>query len=430
MMIFQGVDASVYQGSIDWYRVRSFHIDFAILRATTGWGKPETQTDGGFHRNMHDAAEAGLMLGAYHNSIAMNADEAHREAECFLHAIRGYQLAYPAAIDIEDRGLRYLQADQLDEVVRAWCGDILDAGYYPIIRAQLNTVANKLKPQTLKKYDLWLMRHGESIDYNGDIGMWQYTVAGSVGGVRGRIGRNRALRDYPSIMRQRGLGGLSSSAAVKQEDGIQALFSPSSPLMQAYNTLSGLAALCDVLSVFTENNGIADTISLNQAPVDIVDTSADRTPSDDSEEIIGKEPDTTINPALTETGNHDIERITDTETDEIQEEPDTADNITETDSAENRIRTADGESEAAATEAADVPELDDSIAEKLESVLDEPLIIKERNPESAAKGESPIKAKSGKLKKPENPEDSDLGDEIEERHEARMLRGRWSWFFK
>ena len=108
------------------------------------------------------------------------------------------------AIDIEDRALRHLSADTLDEVARTWCKVLRDAGYYPMIRAGLHTAANRLNPDTLREYELWLLRHGGFPDYDGNVGIWQYTVYGSVGGVRSKIGCDKAFRDYPAIIRSAG----------------------------------------------------------------------------------------------------------------------------------------------------------------------------------------------------------------------------------
>ncbi|MDD2363158.1 MAG: GH25 family lysozyme [Oscillospiraceae bacterium] len=254
MTTFQGVDASLSQGNIDWFRVKSFNNSFAMLRATVGWDSTEIQTDSSFHRNVHDASQAGLMVGAYHSSMASNADEAHHEAECFLHAVNGYKLAFPVAIDVETRPLRTLHGNRLDEIIRAWCGDILGAGYYPMIRAQLTTVIRRLNPQTLKEYDLWLQYPSNAIDYDGAVGIWQYTAFGNVGGVRGRIGKNHAFLDYPKIMQERGLNGFTAPVAAAPDSDTHSLESCSSSLMQILNTLSGLAALSDILSMLAECN--------------------------------------------------------------------------------------------------------------------------------------------------------------------------------
>src|SRR5690554_4812254 len=138
MTIFQGVDCTAFQGNIDWRLVKQSQVDFAMLRATMGCeNKIQSHTDIHFHRNMHDAAEAGIDLGAYHCLLATTVEEANQEADCFLRTISGYEFSYPVAVDIEDRALRYLQKNKLDEVVQAWCDNIRNAGYYVMVRATL-----------------------------------------------------------------------------------------------------------------------------------------------------------------------------------------------------------------------------------------------------------------------------------------------------
>lgn len=242
MTIYQGVDITAFQGSVDWHRVKQNNIDFAMLRATIGSDKSGNHTDMHFHRNAHDAAEAGIALGAYHCSLAVNSEEARREAEGFLHTVSGYRMTYPVAIDVEDRALRNLENDRLDKVVRAWCCDLRDAGYYPVIRAQLPTVLNRLIKETLDEFDLWLIKYGETTDYAGDIGIWQYTGAGSVGGVRGQTGRLRALRNYREITQNKSISQNRPDKKAAESKPLS-----ESPLTQAIDTLYGLAALSDVL---------------------------------------------------------------------------------------------------------------------------------------------------------------------------------------
>ncbi len=57
----KGVDASHYQGDVDWKKVKNAGYVFVILKATDGLGQDST-----FSRNRAKATEAGLIVGAYH----------------------------------------------------------------------------------------------------------------------------------------------------------------------------------------------------------------------------------------------------------------------------------------------------------------------------------------------------------------------------
>ena len=82
----KGIDVSVHNGKIDWQKVRAAGIDFAILRA--GYGKLAKQKDNRFEDNYAGAKAAGIPVGAYWYSYAMDEDEARQEADVFLSVIK------------------------------------------------------------------------------------------------------------------------------------------------------------------------------------------------------------------------------------------------------------------------------------------------------------------------------------------------------
>ena len=81
-----GIDVSQWQGDIDWSRVRSSGIDYAIIRA--GYGKCSWQEDPKFDVNMKGAQRAGLDCGTYWYSYALTAEEAVEEAEACYEVIK------------------------------------------------------------------------------------------------------------------------------------------------------------------------------------------------------------------------------------------------------------------------------------------------------------------------------------------------------
>lgn len=59
--MIEGIDVSVFQGTVDWPAVAAGGVQFAICRATVGLG-----TDPSFATNLRGARHAGLLVGAYH----------------------------------------------------------------------------------------------------------------------------------------------------------------------------------------------------------------------------------------------------------------------------------------------------------------------------------------------------------------------------
>jgi len=75
-MSTKGIDVSVWQGDIDFAKVKANGIDFVIIRA--GYGKLASQKDKCFEQNYSRAKAAGLHVGAYWYSYAQSADEAKK----------------------------------------------------------------------------------------------------------------------------------------------------------------------------------------------------------------------------------------------------------------------------------------------------------------------------------------------------------------
>ena len=58
----KGIDVSKHNGAIDWKKVASEGVKFAIIRA--GYGKYEEQKDACFEANITGALENGIAVGA------------------------------------------------------------------------------------------------------------------------------------------------------------------------------------------------------------------------------------------------------------------------------------------------------------------------------------------------------------------------------
>ena len=75
----RGIDVSVYQGDIDWARVKEAGVEFAMIRlGFTGNDSGEMFLDEYFEANVQGATEAGIDVGIYYFSQARNVDEAIR----------------------------------------------------------------------------------------------------------------------------------------------------------------------------------------------------------------------------------------------------------------------------------------------------------------------------------------------------------------
>ena len=203
----KGIDVSTWQGIIDWPRAKASGVDFAMLRASYGWMNKDKQTDSQFCRNMKEAKAAGVACGAYHYSYATTVEEAKKEAAFFLDIIKGYSFEYPLAFDMEDGCQKNLGRELLTSIAYAFLEEVEKAGYYVCLYTNLDWIKNRLDMGKLSRFDLWLAQWNTSPTYEGNFGIWQYTSKGNVPGIDGNVDMDLSYKDYPAIMKDRGLNG-------------------------------------------------------------------------------------------------------------------------------------------------------------------------------------------------------------------------------
>lgn len=208
-MQFRGIDVSTFQSNIDWKKVKGNGIQFAMLRG--GYGRYEK--DEKFERNYKNAKAAGVPVGVYHYTYANTVGKAQEEAAFVLSYLKGKQLEYPIAFDVEDKSIQGLSKATLTAIVKAFCEKVEAAGYYVMIYSSKYWFRDKLDMNILGRYDIWLAQWTDKPTYTGTFGMWQYSNGGYVSGVPGRVDMDYAYKDYPAIMKAKGLNGFPKPTA-------------------------------------------------------------------------------------------------------------------------------------------------------------------------------------------------------------------------
>lgn len=209
MAQYKGIDVSKHQGKIDWTKVKAAGVQFAMLRA--GYGRYDNQKDEQFEANYKGATAAGIPVGAYHYSYATTAEQAKQEAEVFLGWIKGKNLTYPVAFDIEDKKQANLGVSVISDIIRTFCEAVEAAGYYVVVYANKDWLTNRIDADCKSRYDIWLAQWTSKPTYTGSYGMWQYTSDGAVDGIEGRVDMNIAYKDYPAIIAGMGSTGTTTS---------------------------------------------------------------------------------------------------------------------------------------------------------------------------------------------------------------------------
>lgn len=196
-----GVDVSKWQGSIDWRTVAKTKFKFAMLRASYS----VKGVDPYFYSNAVKALQAGIPIGAYHYCYATSVNSAKLEAEHFIRTIKNVPLAYPTALDIEDRAQQALSRNMVTEIALAFLTTLQAAGYYAIFYTNEYFAQSKLDMDKLKGFDFWLAQYREDgFTYQGPVSMWQYTNEGEVEGISGAVDCDISYKDYPTIIKSGG----------------------------------------------------------------------------------------------------------------------------------------------------------------------------------------------------------------------------------
>ncbi len=192
-----GIDVSKWNKEIDWDKVKTAGVDYAIIRA--GYRGSVTGAlveDAYFRVNMKGAIASGLKVGVYFFTQAVNEVEAVEEASAVLQMVREYDLDYPIFIDTEGAGGTG-RADGLDAATRtlvceAFCRTIENAGYEAGVYASRNWYNNNLETARLDDYYIWLAEYRSVPLYQGYYNMWQYTSKGRINGIEGNVDLNIA----------------------------------------------------------------------------------------------------------------------------------------------------------------------------------------------------------------------------------------------
>lgn len=204
--ILTGIDVSVFQGNIDWQAVAADGIDFVMLRiGYRGYGsKGIMGIDDMFYLNYEGAVAAGLDVGVYFYSQAVNAQEAAEEAAYVLDALGDRELSYPVAydweyVDNDDARTKDMTSAQITECAKAFCEEIEQAGRTAIIYFNCEIGYFEYNLKELESYDFWLAEYEKYPSFVYDYKMWQYTDKGSVNGVDGEVDLNISIVDYSVV---------------------------------------------------------------------------------------------------------------------------------------------------------------------------------------------------------------------------------------
>lgn len=192
-----GIDVSEFQGNIEWEAVKDSGVTFAIIRAALrGYGSGRIVPDSKFTTNIQGAISAGLPVGVYFFTQAINAAEGAEEADYILNQISNYSVTLPIVIDTESipgapARANSLSVAQRTEAIKGFCERIVSRGFVPMIYASTSWLENNLDMSKLSNYKVWVAQWNDKVTYNGSYSCWQYSDNGHVNGISGSVDLDR-----------------------------------------------------------------------------------------------------------------------------------------------------------------------------------------------------------------------------------------------
>ncbi|MDO5520222.1 MAG: GH25 family lysozyme, partial [bacterium] len=205
----EGIDVSGYTNValknnghgtvIDWKAAKAAGKQFVMIRCGyRGPNDSEMCKDSYFAQNLKGALDAGLDVGVYYVSQALNETEAVQEADAAVAMVnqvlsqnRAYELRLPIAVDFEDEaghpGYRLAKAklsvSAHNAIANAFCSRIESKGFTSMVYTNKSNLKDHFTESYLtSKYPLFYAAYNKTLD-NANAAIWQYTNAGVINGI-------------------------------------------------------------------------------------------------------------------------------------------------------------------------------------------------------------------------------------------------------
>ena len=194
-----GIDVSKYQSGLDWNKIKKSGVSFVIIRiGYRGYGaEGKLVKDPMFEEHFTNARNAGLKVGVYFFTQAVNEAEAQEEAEGCNWALNGRMLDYPIFYDTEASTAPGgtgradgLGVEDRTKCAIAFCERVKELGYKPGVYASTTWYRKRVDYNTLRsRYTIWNAHYGVSSSPIG-CDLWQGTEKARINGYSGELDAN------------------------------------------------------------------------------------------------------------------------------------------------------------------------------------------------------------------------------------------------
>lgn len=184
--LYRGIDVSIWQGQINYERVKEDGIEVVYIRSSEG----SSYVDPYYLRNYNNAKANGLKIGFYHYLTATTTDEAIEQADFFVSLVGGLEPDCRLAMDFEQ--FNGLSIEEINTVSLAFLERVEEkSSKEVVIYSDAYNARVTFGEELASRYPIWIAEYGvEEPESNGKWDTWigfQYSSTGEISGINPRV---------------------------------------------------------------------------------------------------------------------------------------------------------------------------------------------------------------------------------------------------
>lgn len=184
-----GIDVSYWQQNVDYEKVKKAGCEFVIIRIGVNDDIDEDLSVDSFYlKNIQNAKKAGLKVGVYVYTTAIDEETAREHAKWVVKTLDKEKLDFPIAFDWENfkkfRSYKISMYD-LTSSFLAFKDEVNKNGYDAMLYSSMNYLNNIWMFNDT--YDVWLAHYTYNTTYQGKYVMWQMASDGKIDGIDGYV---------------------------------------------------------------------------------------------------------------------------------------------------------------------------------------------------------------------------------------------------
>ena len=184
--------------SVDFKALAAGGVDGVLLRFAVSANHAEVVAmDANYEANYEAAKAAGLVVGVYFASSAVNSAQIVREYEWLLQALseQSHSFSLPVFYRPTTAEQKALSSAENTLLISAFCQQLTANGYQAGIYLPYDWTSQNMDFSALNAYTRWIADFGDYCNFTRSFDLWQYAAAQSFDGVTGEIGLSYLVRD-------------------------------------------------------------------------------------------------------------------------------------------------------------------------------------------------------------------------------------------